>query len=247
MRKLITIILFTLLIFSCSEEHTIVKADNQNDWSKIKRLEYLKNTTDSTTWDKELLEGDKQMIGLGDFGPFELGAFPVPRYELLGKESFKGVGSKLGEFQIKNKNLLMNSFFVAKNKMNENRLRSKKSEMFFQILILTDTIRDDNQSMILSRNHPDYLGQGFVKTKNNRIDYLAFQTLENNSYAIINTKIFDLNNGKTILVAPQKDRTLRFKQIEQENLIVSDSIADYTEELIIDKTTIEFFEQNGNI
>ena len=96
-------------------------------------------------------------------------------------------------------------------------------------------------------NHPDYLGQGFVKTKDNRIDYLAFQTPENNCYAIVNARIFDLKYGKTILIAPQKDKTLRFLQKNQGKIIASDSIKKYTDKLITEKSIIEFFEHNGNI
>lgn len=247
MKRRITILFTALLVIGCSRKEVTDKAESRSTWSKTKRIDHLKNQEDSTTWDKELLETDKQLIGIGDFGPFELGAFPVPRYDLIGKESFNGLGNKTGEFQMKNKNLLMNSFFISNNTLNEKRLNSRKDEIFFQIIVLTDTISNENQSVVLSRNHPDYFGQGFVRTINNRIDYLAFQTAENNSYAIVNTKIFDLNYGKTVLVAQKKDKTLRFLQIDQKRIITSDSIVNYTEKLLLDKKVVDFFEQKGSI
>jgi len=104
-----------------------------------------------------------------------------------------------------------------------------------------------NQSIAISRNHPDYLGQGFIKTKNSRIDFLAFQTAESNNYAIINTRIFDLGLGKTVLIAPQKDRTLRSLQILRPPTS-SDLIKVYTEEKSLkDKRVMAFLQKDGNI
>jgi hypothetical protein len=50
--------------------------------------------------------------------------------------------------------------------------------------------------MAISKNNQNYLGRGFMKTKNSRIDYVAFQTAESNAFAIINNRLFDLNFGK---------------------------------------------------
>ena len=243
MEKILFITIFIILITSCSEK----KTSNQDNWSESKRLEHLQNINDSTTWDYEMFESDKNDVDLGDFGPFQIGTFPVPKYDLIGKGSFKGLGNFSDKLPLKNKTLLMNSFFVKTNLFNKNRLKDRKDEIFFQIIISTDTIDDINHnlagSIVISRNHPDYFGQGFIKTKNNRIDYLAFQTPENNAYAIINTRIFDLNYGKTILIAPQNDKTLKSLQIKSPKL-TSDSILEYTKKLIKEKEIIEFFAEN---
>jgi len=242
MKRILFVGLFIISIISCSVKNT----SNQNNWSESKRLEHLHNVNDSTTWDYEMFENDKNDEDLGDLGPFEIGAYPVPKYDLLGKGSFKGLGIIGDKFPMKNKTIVMNSFFVKKNEFNKHRLKDKKDEIFFQIIISTDTIDNVNHNLsgnfVLSRNHPDYLGQGFIKTKNNRIDYLAFQTPENNAYAIINTRIFDLNYGKTILIAPQKDKTLKSLQIKSPEL-TSDSILEYTKKLIKENKIIEFFEK----
>ena len=142
----------------------------------------------------------------------------------------------------------MSSFFVKHNVLNQDRLKDMKDEVFFQVLILTDTLNNDQLTgnIITSRNHPDYLGQGFVKTINNRIDYAAFITAENNAYAIINTRVFDLRFGKTILIAPQKDKTLRSLQIESPKMS-SDMIINYMESLLKDEKALKFFENKDNI
>ena len=38
----------------------------------------------------------------------------------------------------------MDSFFVEKNELNKNRLNDKKDDVFFQIIVLTDTIDKKN-------------------------------------------------------------------------------------------------------
>lgn len=249
MKKIVLILVIALLVYSCKNKPTEIPSEN-NEWSIQKREQYLTNRNDATTWDLEILKNDILFTGALDFGPFEFGAFPVTNYEITGKGSFKGMGSIGEEFQFNGKSILMNCFFVGNNEFNKNRLKELKDEIFFQVIVLTDTIDDINyklnQRTPVSRNHPDYLGQGFVQTKNNRIDYVAFQTIENNSYAIINTRIFDLNLGKTILIAPQKDKSLRSLQIKSPQMS-SDSIIHYTNQLLKDEKIMEFFKKEKNI
>lgn len=246
MERILFILILIISTTSCSKK----KTGNENLWSETKRLEYLQNLNDSTTWDYEMFESDRSITEIGDYGPFEIGTFPVPKYDLIGKGSFKGLGNFGETFILKNKTLFMNSFFINNNEFNKTRLKGRKNDVFFQIIIATDTVDTINYnltgSIVISRNHPDYLGQGFIKTKNNRIDYLAFQTPENNAYAIINTRIFNLNYGKTILIAPQKDKTLKSLQIKTPEL-TSDSVLEYTKKLIKEEETIEFFNENKKV
>lgn len=249
MRKILSYLITLTIVCSCVDAPSKTKPESKQ-WNAIKRVQYLNNRKDSTTWDQEKLKNDKQFIGIGDFGPFELGAFPVPNYNLIGEGSFKGLATLYEELKWKNKNIIMNGFSVGKNQLNKDRLKNSKDEVFFQILVLTDTIDTINyklnQSIVISRNHPDYLGQGFIKTKNNRIDYLAFQTAENNAYAIVNTRLFDLNYGKTILIAPQKDKSLKSLQIKSTPM-TTDSIKSHTQKLLLDKEIIEFLKKKENI
>lgn len=102
MKKLLLILISPIIINSCTNWPSKIKSVNDL-WNAEKRLRYLTNRNDSTTWDQELLENDKQIIGLGDSVPFELGAFPVPNYGLIGKGSFKGVGTLYKEFHLNKK------------------------------------------------------------------------------------------------------------------------------------------------
>ncbi len=250
MKKILLFLILPIITFSCTEKPSEVER-LKGIWNNQKRSQYLSYRNDTATWDLKMLENDKQQIGIGDLGPFEIGVFPVPNYDLIGKNSFKGLSTLYEQFQLGVKTIIMNGYAVGKSELNRDRLGDQKDEVFFQILILTDTIDNVNyqlnQSVVISRNHPDYLGQGFITTKNNRIDFLAFHTAENNNYAIINTRLFDLNFGKTILIAPQKDKSLRSLQIESPQ-ISSDSIVEYTKEkLLKDEIIIEFFKKTENI
>lgn len=242
--KNIVLILFFLLI-NCNHSKKLSEVtEDGTTWNQQKREQYLNNRNDSTSWDNEMLNNDKQLIGIGEFGPFEIGVFPVPKYELLGNDSFKGLGSKGEDFKVGNKTVIMNSFFVAKNEINKKRLEDKNDDIFFHILVLTDTLDTENynlnKNIAISRNHPDYVAQGFVKTKTNTLDYFAFVTAEEDSYAIINTRLFNLNFGKTILIAPQKDGTLRSLQIKSPEL-TSETIIKYTESITNEEKVFKFF------
>ncbi len=61
------------------------------------------------------LEVDQQYMETGDFGPFELGVFPEFKYDLIGKNGFDGLGNKSGKYQVKGRNILMNSFLLIEH------------------------------------------------------------------------------------------------------------------------------------
>lgn len=97
MNKIMILLTLLLVGSGCSNTSSKVKSVN-NQWNHQKRENHLDNRRDSTSWDKEMLEDDRQSIMDGDFGPFELGVFPQPKYDLIGKDSFKGMGNKSGQF-----------------------------------------------------------------------------------------------------------------------------------------------------
>lgn len=190
---------------------------SQYKWDTKAKKKNEIHRRDSTTWDKKLFDMDliffKEQKKSG-------GIFPVPKYHLAGKRSFIGLGYD-GNFKglmINNKRFLYNCFYAKKNKFNESFIPNKEEDVFFIIAISTDFIDSKGfshlQSLISSRNHPNYLAKGYYKTKNNLINYNAFITGDRNSYAVVNERIFDLDIGKMILIVPQKDASLRSIQLE---------------------------------
>ncbi|MCH7524997.1 MAG: hypothetical protein IIC74_08310 [Bacteroidetes bacterium] len=122
---------------------------------------------------------------------------------------------------------------------------------FFSIVVLTDSIDlkryTHTDVSVSSRNHPHYVGQGFVKTKSNRIDFVSFISADRNSYAIINLRLFDLRIGRIILIAPKKDGTLRSLQLDSPTMS-SDEMDNHLKWILENnKQVIDFFTKPDNI
>ncbi|GAA5024641.1 hypothetical protein GCM10011506_08400 [Marivirga lumbricoides] len=245
------IIILISLFFLLSLE-SYAQKDSLN-WNKTKELEHLNNRQDSTKWNIEMLKQDiKYRNSKENRLPINFGAWPVPEYSLLGEDTFNGVGNG-GNFtgiDLNEKKLLYSFFSVNKNRFNQKSLNNKPNEVFFSIVILTDFIDTKDYShagiYISSRNNPDYIGEGFFKTKNNKIDYLAFLTSNRDEYAIVNMRLFNLKHGRTILIAPQEDGSLRSMQIESP--ILSDiEIENFIKSLLEKKNVKTFFLKQGTI
>jgi len=255
MGKLQAALLFMtmFLIYSCSSKKFRNSEPTINGvWTDSVATQHFENRSDSLTWDMEMFKRDvaDEQSGFLPPLPIKVGAFPVPDYDLLGENSFKGLISGGGYKVIKDKNLKFSAFSVKRNELNKSHLEKRKDEVFFTIIILTDTIDTKNYNLsgniISSRNHPDYVGEGFTKTKDNRVDYVAFKTVENKSYAIINMSLFDLNFGNAILVAPQKDKSFRFLQIDLGKSQM-ENLEDKIDNLLNTKKGSDFFLKPGNI
>lgn len=199
---------------------------------------------DSTTWDNKLFKMD-----LNFFKEHKLsgGIFPVPKYNLVGENSFIGLGYD-GNFKgltINNKRFLYNCFYATKNKFNKAFIKDVEQDVFFIIAISTDFIDPEKfshfRSLISSRNHPNYLAKGYYKTKKNTIDFNAFISGDRDAYAIVNERIFDLTIGEMIFIVPQKDGSLRSMQIEIPLLPIQET-KNYVEKLLREnQSVIDFY------
>lgn len=111
-----------------------------------------------------------------------------------------------------------------------------------------DTInRTHGGSYISSRNNPDVVCEGYFKAQNNdEVDYMAFLTGNREEFAVVNMKLFDLKNGRTILVAPQKDHSLRFLQIPTP-IISNTEIQNFITGVLEQEKVKTFFLNKGNL
>lgn len=248
MNKLKTL---SILLFLLNSINAFSQNKNLFVWNREFKIENKLNREDSTKIEKKLFEQDLELFNLKS-EPFNYGVFPVPEYDLIGKNSFDGLGNT-GEYngiKLKDKNIVYNSFFVNKCDVNEKYLNDKPNEVYFIIIVLTDILEDKDftksDSQVISRNHPNYIGQGYFKTLNNQIDYVSFLTADRNSYSIVNMRLFDLTIGEVILIAPQKDGSLRSMQIKSE-LLSSKDVRNYVENLLNEKKIVDFFTKSGNI
>lgn len=242
--KFFAFILFAFFVTFCKAQEVI------SEWTEKSEKLHLQNRQDTATWGAELLRRDIESNKERIAKPIRYGAFPVPKYELLGKDSFKGIGNG-GNFtgiDVNGKKVIYSYFLVNKNTLTQKFIGDKPNEVFFTIVTLTDFIDTVNYThagvQIISRNNPDYIGQGFFKTKTDEIDYIAFLTANRDEYAIVNMRLFNLKNGRIILIAPQKDGSLRSMQLETP--ILSDKeLSDYINK-ILQQDNVKIFFNNGN-
>ncbi|SNV51048.1 Uncharacterised protein [Chryseobacterium taklimakanense] len=241
--KLTRFLFFSLFAISCS-------AQNYDVISKVreKQLEVQNqnNALDFNRVKEELaIKGEKM-------GPFTYGIFPYPDYDSISKNTFAGIGT-LGNFygiDVNGKKVVYTSFFEGKSKLNKYRIKGKDN-VFFTIAVLTDFVDDKEfssmKSQIVSRNFPDAIGQGYIKTKNNQIDFSAFITIENEQFAIVNMKLYNLKYGKIILIAPQKDGSLRSMQIQENQDLTTENLKKYLEQLLHIPEIIDFYSNSNTI
>ena len=242
-----TVLFLSLFIFlSCKKE----REKSGFEWNLEKERIHNQNRNDSTKISDKNWSADTANIRLNG-RPMVNGVFPVPDYDLV-DSTFVGLGNS-GEWKgikLKDKTIIYHSLYVAKSDVNEKFIPEKPNEVFFTIIGLTDTV--DVKSFthtnvnISSRNHPHYIGQGFIKTKSNEIDFSAFLTADRNEYAIVNMRLFDLRIGRIVLVAPQKDGTFRSLQMDSP-IMSSEEMDIHVKELLKDKKVMDFFTRSGNI
>lgn len=238
-------ITFISLIFFFSTSF-LVAQNNDFKWSDKEKLEKIKNLQDSTKWDKKLFLED-----LNEKRPkisnenMNFGIYPVNSYK-QGLES--GINSERNYF---GKKLFWNYFTSEKNIVNKDFLKGKNNEVFFAIIILTDLLNfsEENYNMsshVISRNYPDKVGSGILKTKNNSIEYIAFLTGDRKQFALVNLRLFDLDQGRLILIAPQKDGSLRSMQIQMP-ILENTEINEYIRNQIKHINIKNFLLNKGNI
>jgi len=220
---------------------------------ELVRQKQIENIKNSELWDMERMKND--IMPANEFHPIQFGAFPVPHYDQLGP--YRGGGyagntkaRSLPEYKlmIEDKEIVFDSYFIGDSPFYKEENRNR---VFFTIVTVIDTVDVRNfalgSAMMLSRNHPDYGGEGSIVTKNNRIDYVTFTTPEKGSFAIVNMRLFHLEYGGIILVAPQKDGSLRSLQIKGEK-ITTEGVFDYIKnEVLKREDAIQFFTSEGVI
>ncbi|MBC8111908.1 MAG: hypothetical protein H7Y04_12680 [Verrucomicrobia bacterium] len=225
----------------------ITKAQKKFEWNRDKKIQQKQNREDSSKWDKNNFVADS-----ASYARTKKGFFPVPKYDLVAPNSFDGLGyggSYKGD-TINGKKFVHNFYYVNNCLTNQEFVGNKKDEVFFCIISLTDFVDERRfthmSSGISSRNHPDYLAEGFIKTKDNTIQYAAFITGDRQAYAIVNSRIFDLNLGRIIVIVPQKDHSLRSFQINIP-IVSSEEIKKYIAKVLNRPEIVRSYTSKGSI
>ena len=217
------------------------------------RQDQIENIHSSELWDMERMKRD--IDSKNNSLPLYDGAFPVPHYNLLGP--YRGGGNMSNNnarsipdyrLMVEDKEVVFNSFFIGNSEFYDKKDRNR---VFFTIITVVDTVDTKNSaigsSYFLSRNHPDYGGEGSIITKNSRVDYLAFTTPDKGSFAVVNMRLFHLEYGNIIIIAPHKDGSFRSLQIESER-VNNEEMFNYLKTAILNRQdVIKFITADGVI
>lgn len=238
-------IIILLLFSSCNSQ--IVKENAENSkpfWNEKNLKERAKNQNITDSLDMERLSKVSQYASQmwEKDVPIHFTAFPTLHYESAGN------ANKPLTIDFQDKKLIIESLSLGKDKHNAHRFtdKSEKDEIVFTIIVLSNEIDSTQTSYVSSRNHPNYIAEGSIKSNNKPIDWVSLQNADDSAYSIISMRLFNLNFGQVVIVAPQKDDTLRFLQIQREYLSNED-LEDYLKELIKQEKIKTFLTMEGNI
>ncbi|MEZ4920897.1 MAG: FISUMP domain-containing protein [Saprospiraceae bacterium] len=193
------------LLFSCTlmKKHTV---GDELSWNIQALDERAKSHLDSSKWDTNLFEQDKEVYAnyAENFREFPLNStpFPVAEYDYAvssapftvedGGYIFKGI--KIGEYKDPNGEEVIEKL---------------------TIWILTNDDTAEESSWASSRNYPYLTAQGFFKTKINQFDWVFMASPDGFSSLLINMKLFDLRFGETIVIFPQEDKSFLYEQFRE--------------------------------
>jgi len=207
--KSITIIIPFIFTF-------LIQSQAQSIWTEENEMDYMKAKSDSSSWDMTMLlediEGEKS-----DQWPTKpaLSNYPSPvpeyhwGYVVLGNQ----------ELLIEDKVIEGKFIGYAKDEYRNHLLRDSADYYinYFNIFILTDLKEDESGSnSSVSRNYPHYLSTGKQKTSLGSIDWVQMNLADGQNFAIINQRYYNLKYGKTILIVPLDDGSIRISQIDEE-------------------------------
>lgn len=247
------IILGFIILASCKEKHlsTVQSRDNKKQvlvWTETMAKQYNRDQFDETKWDLEILENELSYIDMDPWPtqpPMEKQVYPVAKYG----PGYEGYSSKSISIEINDKIIKGGAFAVSTNQNTiEPEHDSERSNyIFFNILILTDKPDSEDSSLsVSSRNYPHHTCQGRRKTSKGNIDWIAMHLASGEKFALVSTKYFNLKFGQTILVAPQQDGSIRFKQVNLPPLSTKE-IDNEIVKLGARNDVIEFFTKSTNI
>lgn len=228
-------------------------------WNEEDAARYARERMDSSLWNMERFAEDLKFSQDAEFA----GGLTVPLYDLpspVPDYDWGYVNMRVTELDLPGKTVLGATYAYAHDEYRPMPVGDTAAyyRVYFNILVLTDTLGDDTRALYInSRNAPHYLGSGKQLTSIGPIEFVQLSLASGENIALVNQRYFDLRHGRTILVAPMKDGSLRFMQLEQspESLRAgadadswnSEVIADFEARLEADPTVRKFFLQAGSL
>ena len=240
MKKTLILLCLTVLFTNCHNNEKKEQKINQafdSLWAYSDRKAYSLRNVDSTNWDMEMLLADIESNKKYSWPTKPaISSFPSPVAKYGSKIGDTGVGTFLGGLELEIEGKLLRGVVVGYQRdkyrkvIDPNDLYGIKFNLLW---VVEDLSYENGSNTVVSRNYPHYLSTGKQKTKLGNIDWIQMTLADGSNFAIINQRYFDLEFGKTIIIIPIKDGSLRFYQTNES---ISSLGKDFDEEIFSKKT-----------
>ena len=198
-----------------------------------KDAQTLEELNDPNSWDMKMFEEDQKnwRSWREKRLPFNQLPYPVPKYKT------NGIGYRIGAFQDKQYESVT---FWTNRASGENSKAAIDQEVVCSIVVKEGKFKSCE---IISRSHPNYVGQGYFNSGVRKIDWEATKDGVGGSIAIINGKYFNLKLGRLILVYLMEDQSMRFLQLRFPEEVYQKTIND-TIDALLKGTEVRTYEKN---
>lgn len=242
--KQLVLFIFCALVIQVNAQQITNQKDSISQWTTEWQKQFLSDRENPEKWDSSHYIEDLQNVSQHKHSPMTVGVFPVPNYDLY-PGTFDGIfaanfdvtlpsGQRIACLVNGNSRTALNASIIGDNDF----------DFFFILAVVTDmpqdTISYDDVNIEgISRNHPDIVSEGYVRiSPTDKVDFVSFRAANNDAYAIVNMRLFNLNDGCIVIIVPQEDGSLRSMQIKPDELL--------TFQTLRQKIT-SLFEENENI
>ncbi|MDE6484572.1 MAG: hypothetical protein K2L14_04185 [Duncaniella sp.] len=219
--------------------------DSISQWTPEWQNQYISDRENPAKWDSIHYRDD--LHAEVNHTPMKRGVFPVPNYDLYAG-TFDGIVAASFDIDLPSGQRV--ACMVSgnhKTSLNESFLGDNDVDFYFILAVVTDMPRDtvtydDTYIDGISRNHPDVISEGYVRiSQTDRVDFISFRAANNDAYAIVNMRLFNLNFGNLIVIVPQQDGSLRSMQIKPDELITFPTLRKYITTLFTENEKVSKF------
>lgn len=243
---------------------SLPESDISAQWAKVLRgrivsagskvelgQRFSKRRLDSRFWDMSLFEDDLRMRQQHK-PQFEPAISQIPSPVAAYKDFYGSL--QWPSFEIGAKTIVSSCLLWGRCGVNEDLFSDPNHNLrnYFNLFILTDKTGDGTQALsMVSRNYPHIFSSGKQLTSIGTIDWAHLGLANGDNLAIVSGRVFDLNLGRTILVAPQEDGSVRFMQVNSPDTCrsgtESDLIKKHILELKSNPSVVKFFTNENAI
>lgn len=244
---------YILFIISCAyflqlnAQQTQCQGDTIRQWSFEWQKQFISDRENPEKWDSAHFVEDLQKFSTYKHSPMRMGVFPTPSYDLY-PGTFDGIIAANLDINLPSgQRIACMISGNSKTSLNESIIGDNDVDFYFILAVVTDlpkdTINYDDVNIDgVSRNHPDVISQGYVRTsQSDKIDFVAFKSANNDAYAVVNMRLFNLNDGCVVIVVPQEDGSLRSMQIKPDELLSFQTLRSYLTSLFTENKKVNKF------